>query len=681
MNILKITIGFMLLIGFSATDMHAQDDTRVLDYIEKYKHLAMTEQNFAGIPASITLAQGIYETGAGYSELAVEAHNHFGIKCKTTWKGETYLHDDDRKQECFRKYENDEESYRDHSLFLSKSPRYQSLFSIPLTEYQAWAEGLKKAGYATNPAYVKRLTDMVEKYNLQQYTYEAMSSKEANEVHYPNDPIPQGTGEVIPNTDGKQSNIINPSTTVYLGLNGFYAKKGQALIAAALDLNIRYYKLLTLNDLEDAPLPADMFIFTERKRTIGMNEFHVLQKDENLLLISQREAIRLENIMRYNNLREGEEPAVGEKLYLRYRNTAGAPRLRVQYLSSLQNDRKIEPVQAREVAEKPVKEALQKKEIEKPKIEEIELIEEEEKPIVKETSQAKDDIYEPTLPKKDKTIEEIAELNIENEVKTQEEKLVNEKKSAVAGKIIDIEKAKKMEALLNSNPIDGSPKTEERIIPIEEKLPIKSNAIAEKENEEAVKEKSIVAEKTEIVAANLAKSDIKATREIPSQQAIRIESPTKNYNEKGLTDSIKDLKRKFDEIIYAPKPPKRIETIVAIQKDTIKKEIIKKVTPPAPTKPTDNAKKEAVKKSIDTKKTNPAEKVKVNSNKKEDLAKKKLEDAKKAKTDKSKKPSKEVDKKSFEDKSKKIKKDDEKTDKKKQKVKEKEKTDKTKKKK
>jgi|GEM_PF-35034 len=145
-------------------------------YIERYRSLAMSEQQRTGIPAAIKLAQGIHETGAGTSKLATEANNHFGLKCKSDWRGETYMHTDDRQNECFRKYSMDFESYQDQSNYLKSNPRYASLFSLSVTDYAAWAFGLRKAGYATNPKYPELLIKIIEENHLQEYTYAAMSS-------------------------------------------------------------------------------------------------------------------------------------------------------------------------------------------------------------------------------------------------------------------------------------------------------------------------------------------------------------------------------------------------------------------------------------------------------------------------------------------------------------------------
>ena len=139
------------------------------DYFDKYSDVAIEQMHRYGIPASITLAQGVLESGAGRSELATKGNNHFGIKCNNGWTGRTIHHDDDERGECFRAYDNAYQSYVDHSLFLTNSTRYRSLFSLKLTDYKGWAKGLKRCGYATSPVYAKKLIDIIKVYGLDRY--------------------------------------------------------------------------------------------------------------------------------------------------------------------------------------------------------------------------------------------------------------------------------------------------------------------------------------------------------------------------------------------------------------------------------------------------------------------------------------------------------------------------------
>ena len=156
-----IRILFISIFLFSNLFLFAQNKTEV--YISKFKDIAITEMNQFGIPASITLAQGILESGNGESRLATEGKNHFGIKCHDNWNGETIIEDDDEKGECFRKYSKATDSYRDHSLFLTQRSRYQDLFKLRKDDYKGWARGLKKAGYATDPKYPDKLIAIIEK--------------------------------------------------------------------------------------------------------------------------------------------------------------------------------------------------------------------------------------------------------------------------------------------------------------------------------------------------------------------------------------------------------------------------------------------------------------------------------------------------------------------------------------
>jgi flagellum-specific peptidoglycan hydrolase FlgJ len=170
---------FLLLILFlfgTASHSVAQKSVDIQAYIDTYKELAIQEMQRTGVPAAIKLAQGIHETMAGTSDLVRRSNNHFGIKCKTGWSGDKVYHDDDEAGECFRSYTNAIDSYRDHSDFLKRSQRYQFLFELPATDYEGWAYGLKKAGYATNIKYSQILIKLIQTYQLQQYTLLAQAS-------------------------------------------------------------------------------------------------------------------------------------------------------------------------------------------------------------------------------------------------------------------------------------------------------------------------------------------------------------------------------------------------------------------------------------------------------------------------------------------------------------------------
>jgi murein DD-endopeptidase MepM/ murein hydrolase activator NlpD len=161
-------VAFLILLLQASFSIKAQDlpNENILRYIETYAPLALKEMNRTGVPAAIKIAQGILETNAGQSDLVNKSNNHFGIKCKSSWTGEKVYHDDDEAGECFRKYESAEASYLDHSDYLKSQPRYAFLFEFDSNDYAAWAWGLKKAGYATNPIYAQSLIKYIETYRL-----------------------------------------------------------------------------------------------------------------------------------------------------------------------------------------------------------------------------------------------------------------------------------------------------------------------------------------------------------------------------------------------------------------------------------------------------------------------------------------------------------------------------------
>lgn len=170
----KQLLFFFLFFSFH----HLSSQNKTENYITKFSQLAIDEMHRHNIPASITLAQGILESGNGESRLAVEGNNHFGIKCHSDWEGKRIIHDDDDEGECFRKYNKVAESYKDHSFFLSQRERYAFLFTYKITAYKKWAKGLKKAGYATNPKYAKLLINLIEKYNLSRFDKESSQQKQ-----------------------------------------------------------------------------------------------------------------------------------------------------------------------------------------------------------------------------------------------------------------------------------------------------------------------------------------------------------------------------------------------------------------------------------------------------------------------------------------------------------------------
>lgn len=198
---------FILAASFLSVSVFAQKE-RISRYVQTYKDLAIAEMQRSGVPASITLAQGILESQSGESMLAVKANNHFGIKCKTEWVGEKIYKDDDEKNECFRVYTSAAESYKDHSDFLKFRPYYAELFKLDITDYEGWAKGLKKAGYATDPAYPQKLIKLIEENNLHSYTLLGLTRQRANEINATNQTQSITTTTPVKTIENKKEEIV-----------------------------------------------------------------------------------------------------------------------------------------------------------------------------------------------------------------------------------------------------------------------------------------------------------------------------------------------------------------------------------------------------------------------------------------------------------------------------------------
>ncbi len=305
---------FLIIINLSVT----AQSISVEEYISTYKDIAIREMKRMGVPASITLAQGILETESGNSALVKKSNNHFGIKCKSSWSGSSVSHDDDAEGECFRKYNTAEESFRDHSNFLRGSSRYAFLFKLSPGDYKAWAHGLKKAGYATNPAYPNILIKNIERYNLQQYTLEGGSEVPVyDETKYEDDKaLPATVLTTDPTTEQPVSKTADKS--LFNGLKAVFAEKGTSLLAIATQYNVALVKLLDYNDMkEDGLLQDDSWIFLEKKLAKGNRDFYFTQKDESIHEIAQLNAIQLSQLQAYNGLSENVVVKAGTKIYLR----------------------------------------------------------------------------------------------------------------------------------------------------------------------------------------------------------------------------------------------------------------------------------------------------------------------------------------------------------------------------
>jgi LysM repeat protein len=304
---------------FAGGHLSAQSSV-VRQYIETYKEIAIEEMKRTGIPASITLAQGIHETGAGKSDLVQRSNNHFGIKCKTEWQGERVYHDDDARGECFRKYENPFDSYRDHSDFLKNRPYYASLFTLDPMDYEAWAYGLKKAGYATNPKYPQILIKLIRDYNLQDYTLIAMGEKapEPGVIWASNSQSKPAVEETKIEDVPAVPKPVYPSGTFRINETlVIFSEKGTSFLALAKEHNISLSRLFEFNDMTETELTGDELVYLQRKRKTGAVEFHTVAPGETVHAIAQAEGIRLESLLELNFMEGGMQPRPGEKIYLR----------------------------------------------------------------------------------------------------------------------------------------------------------------------------------------------------------------------------------------------------------------------------------------------------------------------------------------------------------------------------
>lgn len=318
---------FTVALFVAALQGRAQNYTPV-QYIEMYKDIAISEMKRMGIPAAITLAQGILESESGNSILVKKSNNHFGIKCKSTWTGEVVSHDDDALGECFRKYANAEDSYRDHSNFLRSNARYSALFKLDATDYAGWARGLKKAGYATNPRYPEILIKNIEQYNLQQYTLLAIGQVPAYDAtKYEDDKdsvmIPEVQTISSINVEGVKDDpgsiLDAPDRKIYInGSRCVLAKKGVSLLVIATKNDINLNKLLEYNELaEDGILGKDQYVFLQKKPKTGDRPYYIVQEGETMYDIAQKNGIQLEYLLSYNQLRQDTKPETGMRLLLR----------------------------------------------------------------------------------------------------------------------------------------------------------------------------------------------------------------------------------------------------------------------------------------------------------------------------------------------------------------------------
>jgi len=303
-----VLLSLLLLAGPPAFAQPAERKMTAKEYIEKFKEDAVREMLVAGVPASITLAQGMLESGNGNSALAVYANNHFGIKCHKDWAGESYIQDDDEKNECFRKYATVYDSYLDHSNFLRGRQRYAFLFQLKITDYKGWATGLKQAGYATDPRYAERLIDIIEANKLNEL------DKVEGASPRPIEPVNPRQQQAVVSSAGKRQVFENN------GVKYIVVKKGDSFLKLAQELKLAYPELFRYNDLRrNASLENGQLLYIEPKKRKANTETHTVKPGETMQEIAQLYGIRLKSLYRKNRMAAGQEPRAGEVLQLQKR--------------------------------------------------------------------------------------------------------------------------------------------------------------------------------------------------------------------------------------------------------------------------------------------------------------------------------------------------------------------------
>ena len=308
MNKTKVYILLGLLLFINApSNAQMKWNTIYQTYINQYKDLAIEQMLRYHIPASITLAQGLFESSAGRSDLVRQGNNHFGIKCHN-WTGPTQYHDDDARGECFRVYQDARESYEDHSQFLARQPRYAQLFSLSQQDYKGWARGLKACGYATNPQYANKLIQLIELYKLQDYDkakrYDRFMAEHS------------GTDQPV-NAQGLLHPIHRFNDNYYL-----IAREGDTFKALGKEVDISWRKLARYNERDKhAVLHKGDIVYLKKKRKKAPKQYkkrpHVIKAGESMYSISQKYGIRLKNLYKMNHLDPNVPVSIGTSLRVR----------------------------------------------------------------------------------------------------------------------------------------------------------------------------------------------------------------------------------------------------------------------------------------------------------------------------------------------------------------------------
>jgi LysM repeat protein len=285
------------------------------EYIQNFQGIAKSQMEIYGVPASITLAQGMLESGNGNSTLAVKANNHFGIKCHKSWTGSKIYHDDDEKGECFRKYKHSEQSFKDHSEFLRGGRRYAFLFDLDPTDYKGWARGLKIAGYATDPQYAEKLIKIIEENKLY-----LLDKGVEIKIESPT----KGMGELI---DPESFTIdIFKQRDIYLRNRIKYikVKEGDTYQSITREMELMPWQLASYNDIDrntKLTIGQEIYIQPKRRKAEPNHPLHIVELGETMHSISQMYGIKLNSLYRRNRMEQGSKPEVGDKIFLRGRKS------------------------------------------------------------------------------------------------------------------------------------------------------------------------------------------------------------------------------------------------------------------------------------------------------------------------------------------------------------------------
>jgi len=292
----------------------AQKKMTRTQYINKYKDIAIDNMRKHKVPASITLAQGVLESGDGNSELARKSNNHFGIKCHSSWKGKKTYHDDDKKQECFRVYRTVEDSYADHADFLHKK-RYAKCFELKITDYKGWAKELKNAGYATNSKYPKLLIKIIEDHKLYKYDQIALGKGELEA------PVAAGPNENYDENEEFAEIELSNKPMVKLSSNKIKyikANKGDTPESIALKLEMGSWQIKSYNDVgKGYRFDEGELVYLQPKKNKSSKKSHTVKAGDTIWSISQKHGVKMSKILKYNGLDKGDKLKPGQKISLR----------------------------------------------------------------------------------------------------------------------------------------------------------------------------------------------------------------------------------------------------------------------------------------------------------------------------------------------------------------------------